>query len=161
MPRNKVITVKTSSGDIDFCVFTETGFVVWIENKGSEPINFTIPKILPDGTRVNVLGCGFCIGKFKDIVVSDDIGIGRGAFFGADVESIALPPSCTSVPDSCFCGSSAKSISGLDYVNEIGECSFKSMGNLKEIDLSATPVMIIGPNAFDASCDVRLPYYCQ
>lgn len=159
---SKITVIKTNDGDrIAICVALETGLVIWMQNTEDDPIDFTIPKILPNGTRINALGCGFCMGSFKSITVSDNIAINRGAFLNADAESIILPPSCTSIPDSCFCGSNVKSISGLGQISEIGELAFKSMNNLNEIDLSESHVVFIGPDAFDESCIVRLPYYYQ
>lgn len=104
------------------------GMILTMENMDYEtPKSVTLPVITPDGENINSLGTSFCIGKFKEIIVPDEIRTAAaGAFSYTLVDNVIWSKNCKVIPDRCFYGSYISSISNIQDVVEISTAAFAS-----------------------------------
>lgn len=132
-------------------------------NHSKEAINVFIPKVLPDGTEVAVIGESFCVGDFGTVAISNEItAIQPRAFSRASVKKVIWPKSCPIIPERCFAFSSVENVLNLASVKEIHILAFARTKKLKEIDLSASFLEYTASNAFEGSnskLKIYPPYY--
>lgn len=154
---------------------SDAGTLLSVTNFSNDPdIDVFVPKVLPCGNEINLIGRGFLSGRFtipegcfsgtplKRITGIDAVElIEREAFSFCFIEEFTWPSACSEIPQACFAHSFLRSLTNLNNVSSISEHAFASCRDLEGLDLSELTCCEIKAEAFRqvGPDKVILPYY--
>ena len=106
-----------------FTYDSEKSQLISIENCSDDPVDIHVPREMPDGTIINIIGNSAFKGTFKK--VSFDCGMAfKQTFKGAVIDTVVWPSSNTEIPRCCFYYACIRSPTGIDGLVKVGDMAF-------------------------------------
>lgn len=105
---------------------SDAGTLLSVTNFSNDPdIDVFVPKVLPCGNEINLIGRGFLSGRFNKVVFDGSFNtILPDTFRFANVKEVVWPSSCKEIPRCCFKRSYVEKVSNISNIEHIDDMAF-------------------------------------